>query len=776
MKKGISAISGVTSPTVGEKYTYHISEWYPNTPISEREQAKVTWELFKKRSDGRFTTTHIKKKGDSSFTFGESSAGETYRLEGYLYQPEGGGLIITPKASKIPKICKVDLNYVDDSKGSVFSFTEKLRAKAHCINMFNKEVLFTLWEDDAKGSGHNTTNQLIDTKKAKVDLYGDAEVDFMLTKALMKKAMEGETDIRELEFYVTVEYYKTKKHTTSNVEIKNPSPTENKKPSQPTAIKKAKGSPAEHKPRSKKEEKGVFGSISETIDEIWDWAETQGIAQRDKPHTIEIPEGKSPAVIGKTKVEYPKNNTKTHCICKQYDLIWGNKVSCDFRKKVVQICAELWGESKKIEMANGLMAVMNVETGGSFKAHQIMGKPIKDVDKLTKNDFWLEKKDGSKSSRAVGLIQFTQSALEALGEFKKGTGFDKLHEVKLKFAKMGEIKQLDYVEKYFQLDGANKNIKSPEDIYLHVFAPKGVGKSDGYVLYDSKSNDDNEKEFYRQNSSVDRENNNDGKIQRSEILGRYNSSLTQGKGNKENSFTCKIETPKKVDPVKDIITYKIYSNGKIEKNIPKEIKKGYEKKYKYQYIDKNEETHELGIYDIIKIQKFGGKKGVFINLIDLDKVQKKYSKGEYGYTFNVDSPRKYVNEKTLASFFGALLEVNYNDISCNGFSHADGSSKPSKSHINGNNGDFKYLRKDKKLMFGEGTSLDISKTPKLLDFERQNKWNEALYKFGWKSMLGWTYTLDGKTYKLRYIPKNSDNHHHHLHLQGYNPNFIEIEL
>ncbi|AUX17244.1 peptidoglycan-binding domain-containing protein [Flavobacterium columnare] len=303
MKKGISAISGVTSPTVGEKYTYHISEWYPNTPISEREQAKVTWELFKKRSDGRFTTTHIKKKGDSSFTFGESSVGETYRLEGYLYQPEGGGLIITPKASKIPKICKVGLNYVDDSKGSVFSFTEKLRAKAHCINMFNKEVLFTLWEDDAKGSGHNTTNQLIDTKKAKVDLYGDAEVDFMLTKALMKKAMEGETDIRELEFYVTVEYYKTKKHTTSNVEIKNPSPTENKKPSQPTAIKKAKGSPAEHKPRSKKEEKGVFRSISETLDEIWDWAETQGTAQRDKPHTIEIPEGKSPAVIGKTKVE-----------------------------------------------------------------------------------------------------------------------------------------------------------------------------------------------------------------------------------------------------------------------------------------------------------------------------------------------------------------------------------------------------------------------------------------------------------------------------------------
>ncbi|QYS89198.1 hypothetical protein [Flavobacterium davisii] len=303
MKKGISVISGVTSPTVGEKMTYHISEWYPNTPLSEREKANVTWELFKKRSDGRFTTTHVKKKGDSSFTFGESSAGETYRLEAYLYQPEGGGLIITPKASRIPKICKVDLTYVDDSKGSVFSFTEKLRAKAHCVNMFNKEILFTLWEDDAKGSGHNASNKLIDTKKAKVDLYGNVVVDFMLTKALMKKAMQGETDIRELEFYVTVEYYKNKKHTTTNVDIQNPLPTENTPPSQPTGIKKAKGSPAEEKPKSKKEESGLLNPISETLGEIWDWVETQGTALRDKPHTIEIPEGKSPAIVGKTKSE-----------------------------------------------------------------------------------------------------------------------------------------------------------------------------------------------------------------------------------------------------------------------------------------------------------------------------------------------------------------------------------------------------------------------------------------------------------------------------------------
>ncbi|MFK7032042.1 hypothetical protein, partial [Flavobacterium oreochromis] len=160
MKKGVSVMSGNVSPIVGEKYTYHIEEWYPATPTSERQAEKVTWELFKKRSNGQFTTTHIKKKGDSSFTFGEASIGETYRLEGYLHQPEGGGLIIKPKGNRTPKIGKIDLHYVDDNKGNIFSFTEKLRAKAHCINMLNKEVIFTLWEDDAKGSGHKDSNKI----------------------------------------------------------------------------------------------------------------------------------------------------------------------------------------------------------------------------------------------------------------------------------------------------------------------------------------------------------------------------------------------------------------------------------------------------------------------------------------------------------------------------------------------------------------------------------------------------------------------------------------
>ncbi|OWP86573.1 hypothetical protein BWK60_08180, partial [Flavobacterium covae] len=319
-----------------------------------------------------------------------------------------------------------------------------------------------------------------------------------------------------------------------------------------TAIKKAKGSPAEHKPRSKKEEKGVFGSISETIDEIWDWAETQGIAQRDKPHTIEIPEGKSPAVIGKTKVEYPKNNTKTHCICKQYDLIWGNKVSCDFRKKVVQICAELWGESKKIEMANGLMAVMRVETSSTFSASKIElisytdknGKKRKKYGGLS-NDSIL--KLDKNFSGAVGLIQFTKAAIDALNKENS------LTLTKRKLALMTNIEQLDYVKKYFKLYDWHKKIKTPEDIYLQVFAPIGINKDDDFVLYQRFNNPKNKTEEqsnknYIANKSVDEENNNDGKIQRSEILTRYKTSFTEGLQSKESDFKCGlIKEEKKID-------------------------------------------------------------------------------------------------------------------------------------------------------------------------------------------------------------------------------------
>ncbi|WP_418262705.1 hypothetical protein [Flavobacterium faecale] len=235
--------------------------------------------------------------------------------------------------------------------------------------------------------------------------------------------------------------------------------------------------------------------------------------------------------------------------------------------------------------------------------------------------------------------------------------------------------------------------------------------------------------------------------------------------------------PKKSRSIKNksIVTYQIYHDGRIHKIIPKTITKELKNKYKYIYLDEKGKKHDLGNYTIYKTQKYKGPKGETVNLINLEEVPKSYKKGKKQYHFNIDSPRSYVNEKTLASFFGAMLDVSFLDIGCNGFSHKDGSSKPSKSHINGNNGDFKYLRVDKILECGSGTSLNISRAPDSLDYARQNKWNDALYKFGWKKMLGWTYTVKKKTKYLHHISHKTRNHHHHLHVQKYEPHFKEIK-
>ncbi|TWP27375.1 hypothetical protein ETU09_07990 [Apibacter muscae] len=246
----------------------------------------------------------------------------------------------------------------------------------------------------------------------------------------------------------------------------------------------------------------------------------------------------------------------------------------------------------------------------------------------------------------------------------------------------------------------------------------------------------------------------------------------------------KIEKSIIVEDKVDCVTYHIYWNteteGKIEKHIPKEITKGYENKYQYIYHDKENNEYKLGIYSATKIKnnyiRADGKysKEPNIYLINLNDVVQNYSKNNLKYRFNVDSKeRSFMNRDTLASFFGALLDAQYEDISCNGFSKKDGSSSPSVSHLNGYHGDFKYLRKDKTLQKGDGTSLNIRYNPELLDVDRQNKWIDLLTKYGWTSFLGWSYKLNGQTYYLHKIYKNTPNHDHHLHVQNYKMNFIK---
>ncbi len=213
------------------------------------------------------------------------------------------------------------------------------------------------------------------------------------------------------------------------------------------------------------------------------------------------------------------------------ELAWGSKVSVEFRKKVVNIAKDLWGEERKMEMANGMMTVMGAETGNTFYAHMLYGYKASTIPKsanaLTKKNmiYYAENKDGKMVpyTRAVGLIQFTKVAMESLGLYPKSgpKGFDTLVKDKLALAKMGEIKQLDYVKKYLK-NYAHK-IKEPRDIYTAVFWPGALQKGDNQVII-KKSETDKD---YTLNKSLDKD--EDG-IELGELLnGRFEPYLKRGK-------------------------------------------------------------------------------------------------------------------------------------------------------------------------------------------------------------------------------------------------------
>ena len=219
----------------------------------------------------------------------------------------------------------------------------------------------------------------------------------------------------------------------------------------------------------------------------------------------------------------PLGKPNSKCECQQYNLIWGNKVNCDFRKKVVKISKELWPDNY-LEMANNLMAVFAWETGETFKP---------DVP-------------NQKKSGATGLIQFMpERADEYFGKHtielvpnyynSKNKDLHYLPRVK-EFAQMSAIKQLDYVKRYFN------NLKGKKvgfvDFYLQVLFPVSSGKPEHFVFGTAHNKDeiglssDSAKvralrvEKYKGNSGMDKS--KDGKISKSEIASFVNFYKTDG--------------------------------------------------------------------------------------------------------------------------------------------------------------------------------------------------------------------------------------------------------
>jgi hypothetical protein len=160
-------------------------------------------------------------------------------------------------------------------------------------------------------------------------------------------------------------------------------------------------------------------------------------------------------------------------------LVWGKKVSAEFRSKVIEICARI-----KIN-ADYLMAAMAFESGESFSPSI----------------------QNASGSGAVGLIQFMPSTAKGLGTTTS------------ELSKMTTEQQLDYVEKYFKPHSGK--LQTLEDIYMAILWPAAIGKPNDHILFKKGS------AAYTQNAGLDID--KDGNITKAEAAGKVREKYERGK-------------------------------------------------------------------------------------------------------------------------------------------------------------------------------------------------------------------------------------------------------
>lgn len=163
-------------------------------------------------------------------------------------------------------------------------------------------------------------------------------------------------------------------------------------------------------------------------------------------------------------------------------LAWGKSVAADFRKRMLEIAAELGCEPSH------LMAVMAFESARTFKA---------DVRNAA-------------GSGATGLIQFMPQTAAAMGT------------TTAQLARMSAVAQLSWVRKY--LLPFKGRMKTLEDLYMAILWPAAVGKANSFVLF--RRDDARRPKLYIQNAGLDF--NKDGVITKKEAAARVRDTLNAG--------------------------------------------------------------------------------------------------------------------------------------------------------------------------------------------------------------------------------------------------------
>ncbi|RSN77981.1 cell envelope integrity protein TolA [Acinetobacter haemolyticus] len=250
---------------------------------------------------------------------------------------------------------------------------------------------------------------------------------------------------------------------------------------------------------------------------------------------------------------------------------------------------------------------------------------------------------------------------------------------------------------------------------------------------------------------------------------RQNNSYTQNGGRP-------ITTVSRQAPVtSDTTRYHIYHNGKIKRE--NKAATGYAE---FIYYDQQGNAHNLGKsrfilgkkYELVyKNGKLTGNRVIAGKTYLIDqRLHSSYRKNNIGYSWVVVSNegRYYLSGLSLASILGAMCSIGYGEYHGSGFSTKDGSSGvESKTHINGINGDFRYLGINNSHMVAT-----VHTTYNNFDWDTNVRFIETLHRFGYKQFLSRPVSIKNG----QMLPYSSSviNHHHHVHLQGFSPKIEDI--
>ncbi|WP_264544517.1 MULTISPECIES: glucosaminidase domain-containing protein [Flavobacterium] len=230
-KSGVKSIKGKSTVKVGVWENYKVAEWYAGTPLADRNETKVKWNLYYLKNGA--APEKVLEKEEGKIRFQEKAAGNKYKVVGYLHEPElnnASAKLVSVEPAEKREILNIKLSDVNNKPiNGPLAYGNYVNVHVETTGMKGEYIYISLWEDDAKGGGHSSENKgncIIKDKKTKVGSKGVAFEQFLLKPDFKKIAnahlAKGDKNEGSTHEYYATAYAPGLSKASDNVNVLNP--------------------------------------------------------------------------------------------------------------------------------------------------------------------------------------------------------------------------------------------------------------------------------------------------------------------------------------------------------------------------------------------------------------------------------------------------------------------------------------------------------------------------------------------------------------------------